>query len=160
MRMKPSANPTSGLTTRLSTILSRPVDLDRAPARRGPSPAPTRPPTRACDDDDGMPKYQVNRFQAIAPSSADRTTTWVTASGLDQPLADRRGDRRAGQGADEVQHRGQQDGRAQRQHAGAHDRRHGVGRVVEAVDVVEDQRGHDDQDQDQQGRAHGRLRRS
>ena len=28
-----------------------------------------------------MPKYQVIRFQAIAPSRADRTTTCVTACG-------------------------------------------------------------------------------
>ena len=102
-----------------------------------------------------MPKYQVTRFQRIAPSSADRTTTWVTAPGSIEPLADRRGDGRAGQGAGEVQQGGQEDGRAQRQHAGAHDGRHGVGRVVEPVDVVEGQRGDDHQDEDQQGGVHG-----
>ena len=30
--------------------------------------APIRPPTSACDDDDGMPKYQVARFQTMAPT--------------------------------------------------------------------------------------------
>ncbi len=37
--------------------------------------APMRPPNRACEDDDGSPKYQVSRFQVIAPSSPDRTMT-------------------------------------------------------------------------------------
>src|SRR5438132_1497218 len=37
------------------------------------SAAPTRPPISACEDDDGRPKYQVPRFQAIAPSNAANT---------------------------------------------------------------------------------------
>ncbi|GAB3951952.1 hypothetical protein GCM10027614_54850 [Micromonospora vulcania] len=36
--------------------------------------APTRPPKRACEEDDGRPKYQVIRFQAIAPSTPAKTT--------------------------------------------------------------------------------------
>ena len=36
--------------------------------------APTSPPISACDEDDGMPYYQVMRFQAIAPISAPNTT--------------------------------------------------------------------------------------
>ena len=39
------------------------------------SAAPTRPPISAWDDDEGRPKYQVSRFQAIAPTSAAKTTT-------------------------------------------------------------------------------------
>src|SRR5438270_12895540 len=44
-----------------------------------PRAAPTRPPIRACVDDDGSPSHQVNRFQTIAPMSAAKTTTspWV-----------------------------------------------------------------------------------
>ena len=38
------------------------------------SAAPTRPPISACDDEDGMPKYQVTRFQTMAPMSAASTT--------------------------------------------------------------------------------------
>lgn len=34
------------------------------------SAAPTMPPNSACDDEDGSPKYQVTRFQMIAPTSA------------------------------------------------------------------------------------------
>src|SRR5690242_15849128 len=34
------------------------------------SAAPTNPPNNACEEDDGSPKYQVTRFQTIAPTSA------------------------------------------------------------------------------------------
>src|SRR4051812_35651499 len=34
------------------------------------SAAPTRPPNSACEEDEGRPKYQVIRFQKIAPTSA------------------------------------------------------------------------------------------
>lgn len=34
------------------------------------SAAPTIPPNNACEDDEGSPKYQVTRFQVIAPISA------------------------------------------------------------------------------------------
>src|SRR4051812_27885900 len=37
------------------------------------SAAPTSPPISACEDDDGSPKYQVIRFQVIAPMSAEKT---------------------------------------------------------------------------------------
>src|SRR4051794_15308023 len=54
------------------TTLSRIPDhfTDSAAA----SAAPTSPPMSACDDDDGSPKYQVIRFQAIAPTRAANTT--------------------------------------------------------------------------------------
>ena len=39
------------------------------------SAAPTRPPISACEDDDGRPKYQVVRFQVIAPTRPANTTT-------------------------------------------------------------------------------------
>src|SRR5512135_210130 len=38
------------------------------------SAAPTRPPTRACDEDEGMPNHQVMMFQEMAPHSAPKTT--------------------------------------------------------------------------------------
>ena len=31
---------------------------------------PTSPPIRACEDDEGSPKYQVIRFQVMAPEQA------------------------------------------------------------------------------------------
>ncbi len=52
-----------GMTT-LSRIPSHSTTLVEA------SPAPTRPPIRACEDEDGRPKYQVIRFQVMAPTRA------------------------------------------------------------------------------------------
>src|SRR5690242_12012706 len=37
------------------------------------SAAPTRPPNSACEEDEGRPKYQVIRFQVMAPMSAARS---------------------------------------------------------------------------------------
>ena len=39
------------------------------------SAAPTRPPMRACEDDEGSPNHQVIRFQVIAPIRAAKTIT-------------------------------------------------------------------------------------
>src|SRR5947209_8781137 len=54
--------------TTLSTIPLHFTDSAAASA------APTSPPINACEDDEGSPKYQVIRFQAIAPTSAANTT--------------------------------------------------------------------------------------
>src|SRR5947208_12358724 len=54
--------------TTLSTMPDHCTDSAAASA------APTSPPISACDDDEGSPKYQVIRFQAIAPISAANTT--------------------------------------------------------------------------------------
>src|SRR5436305_1001176 len=49
--------------------------------------APTTPPISACDDEEGRPKYQVARFQAIAPIRPAKMTVGVTTSGLTMSLA-------------------------------------------------------------------------
>ena len=49
--------------------------------------APTTPPISACELDEGSPKYQVVRFQAIAPISPAKTISSVTKSGLTMPEA-------------------------------------------------------------------------
>src|SRR5689334_16533637 len=49
--------------------------------------APTTPPIRACDELDGMPKYQVRRFQARPPTSPAKTTVRVMAPASTMPLA-------------------------------------------------------------------------
>src|SRR5215208_3651862 len=49
--------------------------------------APTTPPISACDELDGSPKYQVMRFQAIAPTRPANTIVDVIASALTMPLA-------------------------------------------------------------------------
>ena len=43
--------------------------------------APTMPPISACDELDGRPKYQVIRFQAIAPTRPPNTTSSVISPG-------------------------------------------------------------------------------
>ena len=47
---------------------------------------PTRPPIRAWDELDGSPKYQVIRFQPIAPISPAKTTVGVIAPVFTMPL--------------------------------------------------------------------------
>ena len=70
---KARAKPTSGETTIGITTLSTMVaQCTAVPAARA---APTSPPISAWVDDDGSPKYQVVRFQTIAPSSPARMTT-------------------------------------------------------------------------------------
>src|SRR4051794_10872873 len=70
---KPSPKPTNGERTigirTFSTITAQcttPPEANNA--------APTSPPNSACDEDDGSPKYQVMRFQAIAPTTPANTT--------------------------------------------------------------------------------------
>ena len=36
---------------------------------------PISPPNSACEDDEGNPKYQVTRFQTIAPTRPEATMT-------------------------------------------------------------------------------------
>ena len=79
--------PNAGETTMPAAVLLTPsntIALGPALAR----PAPTRPPTRACDDEDGMPASQVMMFQAIAPPSApkiSRSSTRRTAT-MPEPI--------------------------------------------------------------------------
>src|SRR2546421_7551088 len=50
--------------------------------------APTSPPNRACDEDDGMPKYHVIRFHTIAPTRPAKTrpSPLTPLGGLITPL--------------------------------------------------------------------------
>ena len=63
---KAPVKPNAGLTiigmATFSTILSQSTVTPEA------RPAPTSPPISACEDDDGMPKYHVMRFQVMAPT--------------------------------------------------------------------------------------------
>ena len=66
-------NPTTGETTiGITTLSSTPLHFT-VPAEA--TAAPISPPISACDDEEGMPKYQVVMFQTIAPISAHSTTT-------------------------------------------------------------------------------------
>src|SRR3954447_7622159 len=48
---------------------------------------PTTPPISACDELDGMPRYQVSRFQVMPPARPANTTDKVTALVLTSPFA-------------------------------------------------------------------------
>ena len=83
----PSRKPTSGDSTIGSTIFCT-IPLQNTIPCGTSRVAPTRPPIRACEDEDGMPKYQVTRFQTIAPARPARTTPnpLVPGGGLITPL--------------------------------------------------------------------------
>src|SRR3546814_7283824 len=74
IRIEPSTKPSSGEITMNATIFSRPPQIGAwmPPLQM---PAPTRPPIKACDELDGRPKYQVMRFQAMAPSRSEEHTS-------------------------------------------------------------------------------------
>src|SRR6188472_3886338 len=80
---KASTGATKAGTMSLST---NPVPLT-APVPAATSVAPITPPISACDDDEGNPKYQVRRFQTIAPINPANTTVSVIASWSTKSLA-------------------------------------------------------------------------
>ena len=79
-------NPTTGETTiGMRTLSTTPVHFTIPTAARV---APIRPPMSAWDDDEGSPNHQVMRFQAIAPSSAARTTTRLASASGSSTIPD------------------------------------------------------------------------
>jgi hypothetical protein len=91
IRVNPPSIPKSGDRTRATTVRTTPLDSSRVrpasrklvspSATRNAQTAPTIPPTRACEELDGIPRYQVRRFQTMAPTSAAATTVWVMVLG-------------------------------------------------------------------------------
>ena len=77
MTRAPSTNPATGESTIGMTMLftmpfqSTVPSMPKTVAQRV---EPTRPPMRAWDDEEGRPKYQVMRFQQIAPTTPAKTT--------------------------------------------------------------------------------------
>ena len=51
---------------------AEPGTIARTPTRA--TAAPAYPPINAWEDEDGIPKYQVIRFQVIAPTRPPKTT--------------------------------------------------------------------------------------
>src|SRR6476646_447418 len=49
--------------------------------------APTNPPTSACDDEEGSPRYAVTTFQVMAPASPAKMTPIEITSGCTTPVA-------------------------------------------------------------------------
>ena len=133
-----------GMTTFCSTVSQETV----TPAAIA---APTRPPMRACEEDDGRPKYQVMRFQLMAPSSPAMTITrpWAPVPGSmvsETVVATFWPEERA----NEVHDRGQRERHARGQRPRRHRGGDGVGGIVEAVGVVEGERDDDDRDDDRE----------
>ena len=109
--------------------------------------APTKPPTSAWLELLGNPQYHVARFQTIAPSNAQISTSCVTMRASTRPEAI--------VFATAVPHSapirfvdgGHHHGLPRREHLRRDDRGDRVGRVVKAVDVLEHQ-GDQDHAQD------------
>ena len=103
----------------------------------------------ACDELVGSPKYQVIRSQMMAPASPPKMTAKRDDVDVDHAGADGLGDRRAERERRDEVEEGRPDHRlAGREHARRHDRGDRVRRVVEAVDVIEDQRDENERDDD------------
>ena len=145
---------TGEVTSGIRTLLTMPSML-RAPTPAATIVAPMSPPIRAWLLELGMPRRHVIRFQAIAPISAAPTTAWVVVDSSTMPApivlatavpANAPMKLNAAAMSDRV--RGAQSPRR-------HRRGDRVGRVVEAVDVVERERQDDD---DEEGHVHGRKR--
>src|SRR3954454_23621248 len=83
----PTTNATIGATTAgMSTLPSSPSDRT-ASAPAAANAEPTTPPISACEELDGRPKYQVARFQTIAPTNPAKTTVGVITPALTTSLA-------------------------------------------------------------------------
>src|SRR5215217_4692913 len=82
----PTTKATTGATIAgISTLPSTPsLSTASAPAA---AKADTTPPISACDELEGNPRYQVARFQAIAPTRPANTTVGVITSPLTTSLA-------------------------------------------------------------------------
>src|SRR5262249_259455 len=68
------------------TLETRPCHFTACPPDAA-NVAPMTPPIKACEDLDGIPKYQVSRFQVIPPARPPNTTVKVTRWVLTRPLA-------------------------------------------------------------------------
>src|SRR6266545_5363794 len=141
--VKPSRSPMIGESTMNTAIFWRPETIKAChPAL--PTAAPAIPPTRACDELVGRPRYQVITSQAMAPTSPEKMTALVSTALIDHVLGDRAGHGRSeDQECGEVEERSPYHGQPWRQDASRDDRRDGVGRVVEPVEEIERQ-GHGD----------------
>ena len=69
MIMKPVRRAIAGEAINATTIFPIPIQF-KPTCPTETRTAPTRPPTRACDELDGIPIFHVNKFQNIAPASA------------------------------------------------------------------------------------------
>ena len=80
-----STKPVAGDITMALAVLPRP-DHTTAFQPALVTPAPTSPPIRAWDDEDGIPASQVTTFQMMAPISAPKITWSVMMLGATMPV--------------------------------------------------------------------------
>src|SRR5882672_12168665 len=87
MAITPTTNATTGATTAgIRTLPISPSPITAlAPAAANVE--PTTPPISACEELEGRPRYQVARFQKMAPTSPAKTTVGVITSPLTTSLA-------------------------------------------------------------------------
>ena len=85
-RSAPTTRPIRGEETVGTTTFSRIPRHLTSRALAAARTAPIRPPISAWDELEGMPKYQVMRFQETAPISAASTTSWDTTPVSTMPL--------------------------------------------------------------------------
>jgi len=83
--MKDITIPRTGAITINKTIFSTPEYITELNPLLATA-APTRPPTRVCDELDGRPHHHVIRFQIIAAVTAAAIKFSVTISGSITPL--------------------------------------------------------------------------
>ena len=97
MKATPSVNPMKGeMIIGLISLGQRPTvlpaesvaDQIRRPHSRWdwPSTPPQSPPTRACEELDGMPNHQVKRFQTMPPISPQAMASWATWNSADTAM--------------------------------------------------------------------------
>jgi hypothetical protein len=77
--------PSKGAITIKITILITPAKITELHPALATA-APTKPPTRVCDELEGKPYHQVRRFQVIAATKAAAITVRLIASGLITPF--------------------------------------------------------------------------
>src|SRR5215218_4843847 len=75
----PRAIPNSGDRGMNRMVFSR-LLASSTPKPALATPAPAKPPMRACEDEVGRPSHQVRRFQAMAPASPAKTTASLTTA--------------------------------------------------------------------------------
>ena len=101
MNKNASVKPTSGETIMGITTFSRMPAHFTVPAAA--SVAPTNPPIRACDEDDGRPNHQVVRFQTMPEQGRqDDHEAGFGLRQLDDPRSDGLGNAGAEKGADQI----------------------------------------------------------
>ena len=77
--------PITGDTTMNSAVLLI-FDQPKIPSPAFETPAPIKPPTKACDELEGRPHHQVSKFHAMAPPRAPMMTAMSTIFGSMMPL--------------------------------------------------------------------------